>query len=210
MALRKSCNGQAPSLDGIPFEFWKILHEHYINDIKNEKPAFDVVGALTTVYRDIQQFGVSSTTGFVDGWMCPIYKKNERDNIANYRPITCLNTDYKIHTKTITERLATFITTVIHSDQAGFMRGRSIHDQTHLVQRVIQLAELTGDNGLIIALDQEKAYDKIAHEYLWEVLKPFEFPKAFINLVKSLYEHATTVVMINGEASSPFKVTREL
>lgn len=28
--------------------------------------------------------------------MCPIYKKKERTDISNYRPVTLLNTDYKI------------------------------------------------------------------------------------------------------------------
>jgi len=34
-----------------------------------------------------------------------LYKKKDRQQIENYRPITLINTDYKIYTKTIAEKL---------------------------------------------------------------------------------------------------------
>jgi len=63
-------------------------------------------------------------------------------------------------------------------------------------------------DGMIVALDQEKAYDKIDHGYLWRTLDKFNVPQRFINSVKTLYEYAETQVMINGCLSSAFKVTR--
>ncbi len=62
-------------------------------------------------------------------------------------------------------------------------------------------------NGLIIALDQEKAYNKIHHNYLWKVLEAFQIPDQFIATIKSLYKNAHTRVMVNGFLSSLFKVT---
>jgi len=61
---------------------------------------------------------------------------------------------------------------------------------------------------MIVALDQEKAYDKISHDYLWRVLDRFRLPERFIQSVRTLYERAETQVMINGFLSSPFQVTR--
>ena len=60
---------------------------------------------------------------------------------------------------------------------------------------------------MIIALDQEKAYDQIRHDYLWKTLEAFNLPKPFIRMVESLYQHAFTRVAINGLLSSPFQVT---
>lgn len=88
------------------------------------------------------------------------------------------------------------------------MRGRSIYNQTQLLNQVIQLAEISEDNGLIIALNHKKAYDCIAHDYMWKVLKAFNFPLEFIQNIKALYKDAATIVKINGEMSSPHKVTR--
>ena len=140
--------------------------------------------------------------------MCPIYKKNERTDIANYRPIACLNTDCKIFTKALSVHLSDVVVTLIHSNQAGFISGRSIMEQTKLICMMIHYAEATEVNGLIVALDQEKAYDKIDHNYLLHTLRKFEIPKSFINSVKALYGGAETRIMINGILSSPWHIIR--
>jgi len=59
-------------------------------------------------------------------------------------------------------------------------------------------------NGCIISLDQQKAYYKIGHEYLWEILEEFRFPREFISLVKTMYGKA----MVNGVIPVPIKVVR--
>ena len=68
--------------------------------------------------------------------------------------------------------------------------------------------EVTEENRVIIALYQEKAYNKIKHGYLWETLKTFNVPMQFIEMVKTLYQHAYTQVAINGVFSTPFHITR--
>jgi hypothetical protein len=88
------------------------------------------------------------------------------------------------------------------------MPGWSIFDQVRLTTLMGNYAEAMEENGAIIALDQEKAYDKISHDYLWQTLEAFNLPKNFIHTVKSLYENAETAIMINGVISSPFKVSR--
>lgn len=98
--------------------------------------------------------------------MCPLYKKNEQTDIANYRPITCLNTDYKIFTKALTTRLSFVIKDLIYPSQAGFIPEWSITDQTKLIRMMIQYAKAVEQNRLIVAFDQEKAYDRIEHDYL--------------------------------------------
>ena len=57
---------------------------------------------------------------------------------------------------------------IIHPTQVGFMPGRSIADQVRLVKIMVKSAE---KNGLLIALDQEKAYNKICHDYLDKTLE---------------------------------------
>jgi hypothetical protein len=61
---------------------------------------------------------------------------------------------------------------------------------------------------LIVALNQEKAYDKISHDYLWEVLKRFGLPSHFIKTVAVLYHNAESVVIINGVISPLFNIYR--
>ena len=58
-----------------------------------------------------------------------------------------------------------------------------------------------GKNGAIVLLDQEKAYDKILHPYLWKVLEKFDLPRHYIRTIQQLYRGATTSVVINVRAT---------
>jgi exonuclease III/ribonuclease HI len=207
-ALRNAKNGSAAGIDGATYELWKAIEKMNDADTKAGQTAFSAMNLLTTAILDMEKNGIDQSIEFTDGWMCPIYKKNDRNEIGNYRPITLLNTDYKIYTKALSLRLAKTAPSLIHPAQAGFIPGRQISDQTQLIRMVMEYAEVTEENGMIVALDQEKAYDKIAHDYLWRIMNGFGIPEAFINNVKNLYNHAETKVYINGFFSEKFRVTR--
>lgn len=210
--IHKLPNGKAPGINGIPYELWKTLlgkFESTKKDTEEDNNTPDIANILTEVYNDIEKHGVTKGSNFAEGWLCPLYKKNDKREIANYRPITLLNSDYKIFTKALSLKLAKAAPSVIHENQAGFIPGRSITEQIRLTQMIQSFSELDNDGGgAIIALDQEKAYDKIAHDYLWTTLQKLNFPQEFIRTVKSLYDSAETAVIINGEISSKYNVTR--
>ena len=221
-AIRASENGRAAGINGIPYEFWKKVAEKYESEHKNDPPLSraeeaerrrkedspDITWILTQVFNDISYFGILESSAFSLGWICPIYKHGDRTVIKNYRPITLLNTDYKVFTKVLATRLGKEAPSLIHPDQAGFVPGRQIHHQIRQAQLTIEYCEAVEQNGVIIALDQEKAYDKIMHDYLWKVLDKFGMPPFFTRTIKNLYANAKSVVMINGERSKPFTVTR--
>jgi exonuclease III len=207
-ALKSSKNGTATGINGLPYELWKTLHNQFETDSKTNKPTFNIIKVLTKVYNDIEGHGVSPNTAFTMGWMCPLYKKKDRRKIENYHPITLLNSDYKVFTKALAVCLTKLVPNIIHENQAGFIAGRSIFDQVRLSKLMVDYAEAVEQNGVIIALDQEKAYDKVTHDYLWKTLAKYNFPDVFIQTVRSLYESAETQVMINGVLSPSFKVSR--
>ena len=163
---------------------------------------------MHNVLADIQKNGVDQRTHFTLGTLCPIYKKKEKDQIKNYRPITLLNTDYKLLTKSLSIQLATHIHTLVHPDQYGFIPNQSIYDPIRLNQSLCAYADHMEENGAIVALDQEKAYDKIDHHYLAKMLEKFNLPLPFINTIRSLYTTAETAVLINRTISPSYKVTR--
>ena len=207
-AIRKTNTDKAPGLDGIPIELWKSLDDQFMSDKSNPKRKCNIIWCLTKVFQDVKANGIDQDAKLNEGCISPIYKKKDPDNIANYRPITLLNTDYKIYTKAISLRLADAAPDIIHPDQAGFLKKRSIFDQVKTSKLVVDYMNATSKKGAIIALDQEKAYDKILHPYLWLVLEKLDFPENFIRTIRNLYDNAETTVMINGELSTPFIVKR--
>lgn len=209
-AIKSLKNGKAVGLDGILHDVWKELMMRY-NDSKKDEPCangFNIVKLMTQVFNDIRDHGIVKGLNFAEGWLCPLYKKGDRTDIGNYRPITVLNTDYKIMTKVLATRLGEVAPSIIHPSQAGFMKGRKIKDQTELAQLMTTWCKMTGTNGMIVCLDQEKAYDRILHPFLWATLKQFKFPKTFVDTIQALYSDAFTRTIVNGEISDPFKVTR--
>ena len=208
VALKLSKNGTAMGLDGCPYELWKELDDLHTEAVENRKEGFNILKTLITIFADIKHHRVDKRLGFAEGWMCPIYKKKDVTDISNYQPITLLNTDYKLLTKALALQLVEPIHQLIHLDQAGFIPKRSIFNHIRLASIIINYAEAMEEDGVIIALDQEKVYDKIRHNYLWETLETFNIPEEFTKVVKSLYENAHTKVTINGVLSEPFQVTR--
>ncbi|KAF5324177.1 hypothetical protein D9619_011162 [Psilocybe cf. subviscida] len=96
--------GTAPGLDGLPHELWKSVLDRHLTLSKAGKETFDPIYTLRVVFNNIIEFGTNPNSGFAEGWMCPLYKKNDRTDIANYRPITVLNADYKLFTRILSVR----------------------------------------------------------------------------------------------------------
>lgn len=95
-------NGKAAGIDGLIHELWKELEMEYQ---ASNGQGYNVVKVLTALFRDMQQHGLVAGSRFANGWLCPLCQKGEPADIRNYRPITLLNTDYKLFTQTLTSQL---------------------------------------------------------------------------------------------------------
>jgi len=204
-ALKKGQNGKAPGMDGIPYEFYKSFKEPQTDEEREKEP--DFLFMMELLFNDIAENGIEDPS-FNEGAMSLIYKKKDKTMIENYRPITLTNTDYKLLTKTIASRLGSVAEKLIHPDQAGFVPGRSLHDHTKLTSKIIDYCEIEEIDGIIVSLDQEKAYDKIAHDYMWQVLEKMNIPSSLIKTIKNLYENAKTRVVVNGVIPRGYNVNR--
>jgi hypothetical protein len=109
-------------------------------------------------------------------------------------------------TKVLATQLATHIGNLVHPDQSGFIPKHSIFDPIHLAKTMCNYTDHMEEDGAIITLDQEKAYDKINHQYLFATLKAFNLPKLFIDTVTHLYDNTHTTVAINGILSKTYHI----
>ena len=145
-----------------------------------------------------------------------IPKKNKDPRkIGNLRPISLLNTFYKIVTKALAMRLAKVAPNIINADQTGFLKGRYIGENIRLILDVISICQKRNIPGILLACDQEKAYDSVDWSYMKHTLKRFGFGDKFRRWVDILYNsqcdtscHAC--VQINGKLSRPYKIERGL
>ena len=55
-------------------------------------------------------------------------KNKDKTSLENLRPISLLNVDYKILTKTIAKRIEKVLPNIINVDQTGYVKGRYISE----------------------------------------------------------------------------------
>ena len=71
--------------------------------------------------------------------LIPKPKKDLR-YLKNWRPLSLLNTDYKILAKTLASRLQNVISNIVSSDQTGYIKGRFIGEN---IRTIIDLINFT-------------------------------------------------------------------
>lgn len=110
--------------------------------------------------------------------------------------------------KCLANRLNKALHKIIHKDQSYCIKDRCIADNLHLVRNVIDYAMCNNINVGILSLDQEKALDRVDHQYLFSVMEAFGFGEKCINMIKLLYNNATCMIKVAGGLSVPVKVQR--
>jgi hypothetical protein len=65
-----------------------------------------------------------------------LYKEGDREGPRNYRPITLLNTDYKIFTRVLSKRMLGVVHEFVSESQKGFVPDVLIADATMLLRLV--------------------------------------------------------------------------
>ena len=132
----------------------------------------------------------------------------DRTKLDNWRPISLLNVDYKIFAKVLASRLCTFLPDIIHPNQTGFVKGRYIGENIRLIDDLLVISAYRNLEGFLVALDFEKAYDKIDWLFKDRALEWFGMGVQYRNMVRCLYNGAMSCVVNNGYASEFFVVSR--
>ena len=145
------------------------------------------------------------------GLITLILKKDRDLNwVKNWRPIVLLNTDYKILSKMIANRLKVILPDIINLDQIGFTKGRSVSDNLHKILDVIDFTDLENIPALFISVYFEKAFDRVHYMALYKTLAWFGFEKEFIKWVEFLFNSFKLVTVNNGYASGEIRPSRGL
>ena len=193
-ALQSMEGGRAPGIDGLSVEFFRAFWPEMCEDI---------LGVFNESFE--QQFLPRSCRRAV---LTLLPKKGDLQEIKNWRPVSLLCVDYKMLSKALANRLKRVIEYIIHRDQTYCVPGRSIFDNVFLIRDILEVSSSFGLDAGLLSLDQEKAFDRVEHQYLWKLMERFGLSPGFIAMIKVMYEDAESVLKINGELSRPFKVCR--
>ena len=193
-ALEGAATGRSPGSDGLPAEFnlafWKVLGEDLI-----------------------EVFNASFSSGHLPpslrrALITLLFKKGDRLDPKNWRPISLLNSDYKILARIVAGRLSKVLQLLIHPDQSCGVQGRYIGENIVLLNSVFQYSREASVPGALLSLDQEKAFDRVDHGFLFRIMSHVGFGSSFISWVKLLYSGISSAVCVNGYTSAAFFPSR--
>ena len=189
IALKKLSNWKAPGPDGIP-SYWlkafpKIgekLRERLkeVRDGVREMPAWLVTGRTVLIPKE----------------------GNDNCDPEKFRPITCLNTTYKLFTGTMAVVLKDHVDrkNVLPEEQKALQKGRrGCLDALVIDGAIAQEAKIFNRNLSIAWIDYRKAFDMIPHRWIIDMLAAIRAPTKIQNTIRTLIPLWQTSINLRTE-----------
>jgi hypothetical protein len=130
--------------------------------------------------------------------------------VGDYRPISLLNSSIKLLTKVLANRLQQVITQLVHRNQYGFFRNRSIEDWLAWAFEYLYLCKKSKKDMIILKLDFEKTFDKLEHEVILQVMHHKGFGPKWLMWMKMIMDSGTSSIILNGVQEGYFTIRGEL
>jgi hypothetical protein len=122
-----------------------------------------------------------------------IYKKLDRLDIENYRPIALQCAQYKLFTNILTNRLTNYFenNNLLSKLQAGFRKNHATYDQILSLINTFEDRKQYSKYKEIHAcfLDLKKAFDSVEHWGIKQSLEHYQVQDSFIELVMNMYRN---------------------
>ena len=146
-ALQLANRNKTPGPDGLTVEFflafWSSLGPLLVEVFKESFCAGELCDSMKSCVTRL------------------VHKKDDKRDLKNWRPISLLNIDYKIGSKALALRLSKVLNSITDPDQTCSDQGRSIFSNLALLRDILSYIERSGEKGILISFDQEKAFDRV-------------------------------------------------
>lgn len=183
----------APGHDGIRIKDLKKLKIHVINPLKH-------------VFNLCIKQGVFPKN-FKIAIIKPVFKKGDPKLVENYRPISLTIAFSKIFERIIKIRLSKYLNEndILSDKQYGFREGRNTNDAVVEVTEFGYEAMDSGKMAAIVFMDLSKAFDRVDHRVLVNILQKIGFEGRSLDLFESYLADRFQRVKIDSVCSQGLK-----
>jgi hypothetical protein len=115
-------------------------------------------------------------------------KKDKPKRVHDFRPISLLNSSPKLVSKLLANRLQTVAIDIVHVNQYGFIKGKTIQDCLGWAFEFLYQCHQSRQEIVILKLDFKKAFDLIEHSALFAMLHAKGFPNKWICWIKVFFQ----------------------
>ena len=129
-------------------------------------------------------------------------------HIKILRPITLLNTDYKIIEKAVVNKMIPALQHIIHQDQRGFMKDRRISVNIRKLLDIMNYTKREELEAVVLSLDFVKCFDKCSFSILHGSLEFFKFGQIVKDWTEILYRDFTVKIQNNGNFSTEIDIKK--
>ena len=193
-AIDRLKKGKAKDSDGIRAEQLKNC-----NDDTKEK--------IRTIFNDIAQQDDFTPKSWRKIRIHVIYKKGDREDASNYRPICSLPVLYKLFATVLYARLAPTLHKIQPPDQGGFRPNHRCDDHLMVYRVLEQRCREWAVPMYISTIDFTKAFDRIKHSAIWSSLQFYGIKPPYVRLLQRLYSQQEGTVLTDKE-SDAFPIKR--
>ena len=186
-ALNSMKKGKTPGSNGFPVEFFRCFWPEIGPFLLRAVNASLTEGCELPSHRE--------------GIITLIHKKGKSPHTyKGWRPITLLNSDYKIISTAIAIRLKKVMSKLISPAQTAYTSGRFIGENTRLTLDIINWTQNNKKSGMIIAADFDAAFESVDWDYLRLVINEFNFGPKLRKLIDHLFLNTKNQsrILLNG------------
>ena len=188
---------KASGPDGFPAEFftscWSVI-------------GGEVVAAVQEFFSSGKLLSQLNATNLV-----LIPKITNASKMSDFRPISCLNTIYKVISRLLAGRLKSILELVISHSQTAFMPGRLLTENVLLATEIFHgYNKRNVERSAMLKVDLRKAFDSVRWDFVLATLRGLSIPDIFIGWIRQCICSPSFSLIVNGQSCGYFKGTQGL
>uniref|UniRef100_A0A8D8UV16 Craniofacial development protein 2 n=2 Tax=Cacopsylla melanoneura TaxID=428564 RepID=A0A8D8UV16_9HEMI len=193
-AIESTKSGKALGPDEVPVDVLKLIEAQHLD-------------AITALFNRIYTTG-NIPREWLESTFVTLPKKPNAKKCDEYRTISLMSHTLKVFLKVIHRRIFQKLEDDISDTQFGFRNGYSTRDALFAYNVLVQRCLDINQNVYACFIDYNKAFDKVKHNQLIEVLKCKNLDSRDIRIIVNLYFNQIATVRVQETITDPIEIKR--